>query len=334
MSVVLLPTEEQDLWVFPAQIVREGRSLRQGQGDVFDLRNGVDTCAFVDDDAVRADLVGRHEHDHGDCLLVPTCSRLCWRGNGLGIGRDARSAYSGLLGRYMARAHLTEHEGVHVLVPLDEANLIAGHDRRGVAQASTAQSPSKQKNAEATAFLLLLTLASSGWTDEPTTWRTRLGISTGSGAVALEAERGPTAYSVGWLPRLETDNDTGIRLNSGIRLVLTLRTFLQPKSPNPFFHNPFVGICFISNNKGYAHEILSEPAPDLVDLENFETYWIERKSLHTIGGFVGYRYLFNDRYDATLGGGLGLNLIHDEDAEYSGIKKVEPLIDLTIGLVF
>ena len=77
--------------------------------------------------AARETLVTATPHMAGmwtdlfDSLLVPTCSRLCWRGNGPGIGRDARSAYSGLLGRYMARAHLTEHEGVHVLVPLDEA---------------------------------------------------------------------------------------------------------------------------------------------------------------------------------------------------------------------
>ena len=38
-----------------------------------------------------------------------------------GIGRDARIAYSSLLGRYMARAYLTEHEKVRILVPLDVA---------------------------------------------------------------------------------------------------------------------------------------------------------------------------------------------------------------------
>lgn len=48
-------------------------------------------------------------------------SELRWCGDGPGIGRDARIAYSSLLGRYMARAYLTEHEGVHVLVPLDVA---------------------------------------------------------------------------------------------------------------------------------------------------------------------------------------------------------------------
>ncbi len=46
---------------------------------------------------------------------------LRWRDDGPGIGRDAKSAYSSLLGRYMARAYLTAFEGARVLVPLDVA---------------------------------------------------------------------------------------------------------------------------------------------------------------------------------------------------------------------
>ena len=53
--------------------------------------------------------------------MIADCHAMRWRGNGPGVGRDARIAYSGLLGRYMARAYLTAHEGVRVLVPLDEA---------------------------------------------------------------------------------------------------------------------------------------------------------------------------------------------------------------------
>ena len=53
--------------------------------------------------------------------MIAPGSELRWRGDGPGIGRDARIAYSSLLGRYMARAYLTEHERVRVLVPLDVA---------------------------------------------------------------------------------------------------------------------------------------------------------------------------------------------------------------------
>ena len=53
--------------------------------------------------------------------IIAPGPELRWRGNGPGIGRDARIAYSSLLGRYMARAYLTEHEKIRVLVPLDVA---------------------------------------------------------------------------------------------------------------------------------------------------------------------------------------------------------------------
>ena len=56
--------------------------------------------------------------------MIADCRDLRWRENGPGVGRDARIAYSGLLGRYMARAYLTAYEGVRVLVPLDEAKRV------------------------------------------------------------------------------------------------------------------------------------------------------------------------------------------------------------------
>ena len=51
--------------------------------------------------------------------IISPVSELRWRDDGPGIGRDARIAYSSLLGRYMARAYLTEKEMVRSLVPLD-----------------------------------------------------------------------------------------------------------------------------------------------------------------------------------------------------------------------
>ena len=51
--------------------------------------------------------------------MVTAERELRWREDGPGIGRDARIAFSGLLGRYFARAHLVGCEGVRVLVPLD-----------------------------------------------------------------------------------------------------------------------------------------------------------------------------------------------------------------------
>ena len=53
--------------------------------------------------------------------IITPRPQLRWLGDGPGVGRDARIAYSSLLGRYMARAYLTERERVRILVPLDEA---------------------------------------------------------------------------------------------------------------------------------------------------------------------------------------------------------------------
>ena len=53
-------------------------------------------------------------------MLCPG-AELRWVDDGPGLGRDARIAYSSLLGRYVARAYLTAAEGVRLLVPLDVA---------------------------------------------------------------------------------------------------------------------------------------------------------------------------------------------------------------------
>ena len=54
-------------------------------------------------------------------LAPPPEPDFRWAGKGPGIGRDARVAYSSLLGRFVARAYLTSDLGVRVLVPLDAA---------------------------------------------------------------------------------------------------------------------------------------------------------------------------------------------------------------------
>ena len=53
--------------------------------------------------------------------MLASGEHLRWREGGPGTGRDARVAYSSLLGRYMARAYLMGNEGVRILVPVDTA---------------------------------------------------------------------------------------------------------------------------------------------------------------------------------------------------------------------
>ena len=61
-------------------------------------------------------------------MLAPG-DELRWRESGPGTGRDARVAYSSLLGRYMARAYLMGNEGVRFLVPVDAARRILRNSR-------------------------------------------------------------------------------------------------------------------------------------------------------------------------------------------------------------
>lgn len=53
--------------------------------------------------------------------MIANGTDLRWIGKGPGVGRDARIAYSSLMGRYMARAYLTTEERVLRLVPLNVA---------------------------------------------------------------------------------------------------------------------------------------------------------------------------------------------------------------------
>ena len=53
--------------------------------------------------------------------LLASSLMLRWSGAGPGVGRDAKVAYSGLLGRYLTRAYMMTHEDVRVLLPLDLA---------------------------------------------------------------------------------------------------------------------------------------------------------------------------------------------------------------------
>ncbi len=70
-------------------------------------------------------------------FLLEGESKLLWRDDGPGIGRDARIAYSSLLGRYLARAYLTEEQGVQMLVPLDLAKRLLKGTRFAITKRSS-----------------------------------------------------------------------------------------------------------------------------------------------------------------------------------------------------
>ena len=115
--MAIIPTStKRSIW-----LRRGDRSIPNPSGEPRDL-----TLSVIGNAAARETFITATPHmaaiwtDLFVSMLAPG-PELRWSGDGPGIGRDARIAYSSLLGRYMARAYLTEHEGVRVLVPLDVA---------------------------------------------------------------------------------------------------------------------------------------------------------------------------------------------------------------------
>ncbi|WP_143435475.1 hypothetical protein [Henriciella aquimarina] len=57
-------------------------------------------------------------------LLSPTSNYLVWRDRGPGVGRELKRAYSNILGRFVARAYLENHEGVQNLIPIESNRML------------------------------------------------------------------------------------------------------------------------------------------------------------------------------------------------------------------
>ena len=52
-------------------------------------------------------------------LLKEYSSKLIWKNQGVGIGREIKRAYSAIFGRVFARYYLTKHAGVQCLIPIE-----------------------------------------------------------------------------------------------------------------------------------------------------------------------------------------------------------------------
>ena len=77
--------------------------------------------------------------------MLAASVELRWLENGPGVGRDVRIAYSSLFGRYMARAYLTGHEDVRVLVPLDEARRMLRRTRYTIRQQTSTRTRTRSR---------------------------------------------------------------------------------------------------------------------------------------------------------------------------------------------
>ena len=115
-QVILSGSRRRQVWL------REGRRFTAIPGELHDV-----PLLAVGIAAARETLLAATPHmasiwtDLLASFLLEGDSKLLWRDDGPGIGRDARISYSSLMGRYSARAYLTEEQGVQTLVPLEVA---------------------------------------------------------------------------------------------------------------------------------------------------------------------------------------------------------------------
>jgi hypothetical protein len=123
----------------------------------------------------------------------------------------------------------------------------------------------------------------------------------------LEVQNGSQAASLGWLPALGASEDFN---ETKPRLAIGARHFLS----GPDVSGLFVGSVFTLNNSGYGFV-----GGDIID------------SYNAIHALVGYRKIFGERVDLTIGAGYGLVLGVDSAAEFAGVEKSELALDLSIG---
>ena len=148
--------------------------------------------------------------------------------------------------------------------------------------------------------------------------RVRAGLSSLSGMVGLEVQNGSQAASLGWLPALGSNEDY-YDGETKLRLAIGARYFLS----GPDDSGLFVGSAFILNNTGHYEQYIDENF-------NLITGGID-ESFNSINALVGYRKIFGERVDLTIGAGYGLNLGVSKRGEDAGVEKGELAIDFSIG---
>jgi len=133
--------------------------------------------------------------------------------------------------------------------------------------------------------------------------RARLGISTVSGVLGLEYQKDNFALDLGFLPPV----DTGLLDEDKPRIAIGARYLMAPEA-----NGLFGALSFIMN---------SEAVGETTGVEHYNALFVT----------AGYRLLFADRFDLTLGGGYGPTLGLSKEAEQGGVDSGTPSIDITLG---
>ena len=164
----------------------------------------------------------------------------------------------------------------------------------------------------------------------------RAGLSYVSGLVGLEYQKANIAVSLGLLGPLSFPDvdysayELGIlSIDDEMRLSVAARYFLSPES-----NGLFGALSFMTNDDGYVFDDVSD---DLESVKRItETY-------NAVRATVGYRLVFGERFDLTLGAGYGARLglsdfakapaVTDDtgDVTGAGLESGAPSIDISLG---
>ena len=142
--------------------------------------------------------------------------------------------------------------------------------------------------------------------------RVRGGLSTISGFIGLEYQKNKIAIDVGWMGTNDPGIDSGVKLDPPQMLNIGIRYFHSPDSINGWFG----GLSLAGNN-----QVLVTEDFDSITVEGFPSLLLT----------VGYRRLFSERLDLTVGGGYGPALGLSDAGKEAGLDDFRPSIDLTLG---
>ena len=148
--------------------------------------------------------------------------------------------------------------------------------------------------------------------------RLKAGVSVLTGVIGLEYQKDKIAVDLGWLPPSDTELaalGTTYKSESQTRLALGARYYMSPDT-----NGLFGALSFVLNDQGTFIVDLTKTPPTQ-----------ETDGTHALYLTAGYRFLFGDRLDLTLGSGVGLALGLSKQAEALGADSTVPSIDIALG---
>ena len=142
--------------------------------------------------------------------------------------------------------------------------------------------------------------------------RLRVGVSTISGLLGVEYQKSNIAVDLGWFTPTEEVEVGTMKADALTRIAVGARYFMKPDA-----NGLFGGLSFMTNDQAIA---------------TFDGTSIETEGFNSLYATVGYRFIFGERFDFTVGSGYGLALGLSDEAEALGADTGSVSIDLSLGI--